>query len=152
MVKGETGTLSLDVRTSVDKGVSALFSQVCQSSRRSCFINKIGLDIIFSPTLCHFSFYPIFISSEVIWVQIILYCLIFSCLLCFVLLLSFLQTCVSLSVTTEEGDVLEERLLLHYHQRDTVQVCLVLFSYFRDSLQCLVLKRHIQYCLESISV
>lgn len=52
MVKGETGGMSLDVRTSVDKGVSTFALIVCQNNKRSCpnyYIRDSGFFVLFLP-------------------------------------------------------------------------------------------------------
>lgn len=60
MVKGETGGMSLDVRTSVDKGVSTFALIVCQNNKRSClnyYIRDLCCFFLFSFYLWGFIFF-----------------------------------------------------------------------------------------------
>lgn len=103
MVKGETGTLSLDVKTSVDKGVSSFLPV------------GVLLSFLILSIFCTSFKYELFLSA-------------------FFLAL------------TETSDVLKKWLLLHRHQWDTIQVCLMSFNSF-----CQYLKGFIHLIQQSIA-
>lgn len=126
MVKGETGTLSLDVRTSVDKGVSIFVFVsvfVWVKTARGAVLN-IRSEIRFSFSFIPVGFYCLFLYPRFVS----LFSLRWHVFLVHLYFFYLLSTSCFSSPLTEESDVPEEWVLLHRHQWDTVQVCLIAFS------------------------